>query len=65
MRNIILTWIGMIVFMFFGISFIKLEINPFLWNENARLTFFLFTIFSLVFSFITNELVGIGKKKND
>jgi hypothetical protein len=62
MKNVILTWVGMIIFMFFGLSFVKLQINPFFWNENTRMAFFLFNIFGLVFLFIFNELISIGKK---
>ncbi len=62
MKNVILTWVGMIIFMFFGLSFVKLQINPFFWNENTRMVFFLFSIFGLVLSFMINELIIIGKK---
>ena len=65
MKNIILIWLGMITFMFFGLAFVKVQINPFYWNENTRMVFFLFSIFCFAFSFITNELFAIGKKKND
>jgi hypothetical protein len=62
MKNVILVWVGMIIFMFLGLSFVKLQINPYFWNENTRMVFFLFSIFGLVFSFIFNELISIGKK---
>lgn len=62
MKKIILVWIGMIIFMFLGISFVKLEINPFLWGENTRMAFFIFTIFDLVISFMINELINLDKK---
>lgn len=62
MKKIILVWIGMIIFMFLGISFVKLEINPFLWGENTRMAFFIFTIFNLVLSFMINELINLDKK---
>jgi hypothetical protein len=62
MKNVILTWVGMIIFMFFGLSFVKLQINPLFWNENTRMVFFLFSIFALVLSFMINELISIGKK---
>ena len=63
MKNVILTWVSMIIFMFFGLSFVKLQINPFFWNENTRMVFFLFSIFGLVLSFMINELIGISKNK--
>ena len=62
MKNVILTWVSMIIFMLLGLSFVKLQINPFLWNENTRMVFFLFSIFGLVLSFMINELISIGKK---
>ena len=63
MKNIILTWICMMIFMYFGISFINLEINPILWTKDARVAFFIFNIFCFAFSFISNELISMGKKK--
>jgi len=63
MKNVILTWMGMIIFMFFGLSFVKLQINPLFWNENTRMVFFLFSIFGLVLSFMINELRLLGKNK--
>jgi len=48
MKNIILIWLGMITFMFFGLAFVKVQINPFDWNENTRMVFFLFSIFCFI-----------------
>jgi len=63
MKNVILTWVGIIIFMFLGLSFVKLQINPLFWNENTRMVFFLFSIFGLVLSFMINELRLLDKNK--
>lgn len=62
MKRVTLIWIGMMLFMFFGLAFVKVQINPFLWAENARMSFFLLSGFGFILSFIFNELFTIGKK---
>jgi len=62
MKKVILIWSGMIIFMFFGLAFVKLQINPFLWSENTRMAFFLFAIFDFVLSFMITELIKLDKK---
>lgn len=62
MKKVILIWLGMIIFMFFGLAFVKLQINPLLWQENTRMVFFLFSIFDFVLSFMITELIKLDKK---
>jgi hypothetical protein len=62
MKRVILIWLSMMIFMFFGLAFVKMQINPFLWSENTRMVFFLFSIFCFALSFISNELIQISKK---
>ena len=62
MKKVILIWLSMIIFMFFGFAFVKLQINPFLWGENTRMAFFLFSIFNFVLSFMITELIKLDKK---
>jgi hypothetical protein len=62
MKNIILIWLSMIIFMFFGLAFVKMQINPFLWSENTRMVFFLFSIFCFALSFMISELIKLDKK---
>ena len=62
MKKVILIWISMMIFMYFGISFINLEMNPILWTKDARFAFFLFSIFDLVLSFMITELIKLDKK---
>ena len=62
MKKVILIWISMLIFMYFGISFINLEMNPILWTKDTRMVFFLFSIFDLVLSFMITELIKLDKK---
>ena len=62
MKKVILIWLSMLIFMYFGISFINLEMNPILWTKDARMIFFLFSIFDLVLSFMITELIKLDKK---
>lgn len=62
MKRIILLWIFMMFYMYFGISFVAKEMNPLLWVQNTRATFFVFSVFNLLLSFAINELTLIGKK---
>lgn len=62
MKKVILIWLVMMIFMYFGISFINLEINPILWTKDTRFVFFLFSIFNLVLSFMITELIKLDKK---
>lgn len=63
MKRIILLWIFMMFYMYFGISFIVKEMNPLLWVQNTRATFFIFSVFNFLISFMINELRLIGEKK--
>ena len=62
MKRVILLWIFMMFYMYFGISFIVKEINPLMWLQNTRASFFIFSVFNLVISFMINELRLFGKK---
>ena len=62
MKRVILLWIFMMFYMYFGISFIVKEMNPFLWVQNTRASFFIFSVFNLVMSFMINELRLLDKK---
>lgn len=62
MKRVILLWIFMMFYMYFGISFIAKEMNPLDWVQNTRASFFIFSVFNLVLSFMINELRLLGKK---
>ncbi len=62
MKRIILLWIFMMFYMYFGIAFIVKEMNPFLWVQNTRASFFIFSVFNLLMSFFINELRLFDKK---
>jgi hypothetical protein len=62
MKKVILIWLSMVIFMFLGLAFVKLQINPLLWQENTRMVFFLFSIFNFVLSFMITELIKLDKK---
>lgn len=62
MKKVILIWICMMIFMYFGISFVNLELNPCVWAKDARLAFFLFSVFNFVLSFMITELIKLDKK---
>jgi hypothetical protein len=62
MKRVILLWIFMMFYMYFGISFIVKEMNPLMWVQNTRASFFIFSVFNLVLSFMINELRLLGKK---
>lgn len=62
MKRVILLWIFMMFYMYFGISFVVKEMNPLLWVQNTRAAFFIFSVFNLVLSFMINELRLLGKK---
>ncbi len=62
MKRIILLWIFMMFYMYFGISFVVGEMNPLCWLKNIRATFFIFSVFNLVLSFMINELRNLDKK---
>jgi hypothetical protein len=62
MKNIILLWIFMMFYMYFGISFIVKEMNPLLWVQNTRAAFFVFSVFNFVLSFMITELIKLDKK---
>jgi hypothetical protein len=63
MKRVILLWIFMMFYMYFGISFIVKEMNPLMWLQNTRASFFIFSVFNLVMSFMINELRLFDKKK--
>ena len=62
MKRVILLWIFMMFYMYFGISFIVKEMNPLMWLQNTRASFFIFSVFNLLISFMINELRLFGKK---
>jgi hypothetical protein len=62
MKRIILLWIFMMFYMYFGISFIVKEMNPLMWVQNTRASFFIFSVFNLLMSFMINELRLLDKK---
>jgi hypothetical protein len=62
MKRVILLWIFMMFYMYFGISFIVKEINPLMWLQNTRASFFIFSVFNLLISFMINELRLFDKK---
>jgi hypothetical protein len=62
MKRVILLWIFMMFYMYFGISFIIKEMNPLMWLQNTRATFFIFSVFNLLISFMINELRLFDKK---
>lgn len=62
MKKIILIWLSMLIFMFFGLAFVKVQINPFDWHESTRMVFFLFSIFCFALSFMITELIKLDKK---
>jgi len=62
MKRVILLWIFMMFYMYFGISFIVKEMNPLMWLQNTRATFFIFSVFNLLISFMINELRLFDKK---
>jgi hypothetical protein len=62
MKRVILLWIFMMFYMYFGISFIVKEMNPLMWLQNTRASFFIFSVFNLVMSFMINELRLLDKK---
>lgn len=62
MKRVILLWIFMMFYMYFGISFVVKEMNPLLWVQNTRATFFVFSVFNFVLSFMINELRLLTKK---
>jgi hypothetical protein len=62
MKRVILLWIFMMFYMYFGISFIVKEMNPLMWLQNTRASFFIFSVFNLLISFMINELRLFDKK---
>jgi hypothetical protein len=62
MKRVILLWIFMMFYMYFGISFIVKEMNPLMWVQDTRTAFFIFSVFNLVMSFMINELRLLDKK---
>ena len=62
MKRVILLWIFMMFYMYFGISFVVKEINPLCWLQNTRAVFFIFSVFNFILSFMINELRLLGKK---
>jgi hypothetical protein len=62
MKRVILLWIFMMFYMYFGISFIVKEMNPLMWVQNTRASFFIFSVFNLLMSFMINELRLLDKK---
>jgi hypothetical protein len=62
MKRVILLWIFMMFYMYFGISFIVKEMNPLMWVQNTRASFFIFSVFNLLISFMINELRLFDKK---
>lgn len=62
MKRIILLWIFMMFYMYFGISFVVGEMNPLNWVQNTRAAFFIFSVFNFVLSFMINELRVLDKK---
>lgn len=62
MKKIILLWIFMMFYMYFGISFVAKEMNPLDWVQNTRATFFIFSVFNFLLSFMIIELVKLDKK---
>ena len=63
MKRVILLWIFMMFYMYFGISFVVKEMNPLDWVQNTRAAFFIFSVFNFVLSFMINELRLLGKSK--
>jgi hypothetical protein len=62
MKRVILLWIFMMFYMYFGISFIVKEMNPLMWLQNTRASFFIFSVFNLLISYMINELRLFDKK---
>ena len=63
MKRVILLWIFIMFYMYFGITFIEKEMNPLMWVQNTRASFFIFSVFNLVMSFMINELRLFDKNK--
>ena len=62
MKRVVLLWIFMMFYMYFGISFIVKEMNPLMWVQDTRAAFFIFSVFNLLISFMINELRLFDKK---
>ncbi len=56
--KIILAVVGALLTVYAGFAFVQLEINPLLWNDDARFAFVLFAVGASMFSGL---MASVGK----